>query len=66
MEHSFKQKRPRGVELFFITPIILGGSPTSFNNKIFLDRLQHIQAVRYWNKIISDLRGETNESKCQG
>lgn len=58
MEHSPKQPRPRGAEMFFITPIILGGSPTSKDNMTFLNREQHIQAVRYWNKIISDLRSQ--------
>lgn len=58
MERSLKQTRPRGAELFFITPIILGGSPIAMDNMTFLNREQHIQAVRYWNKIISDLRNQ--------
>ena len=58
MQNLSKKKRSRGMELFFITPIILGGSPTDSDNKIFLDRVQHIQAVRYWNKIINDLRAQ--------
>lgn len=53
-----KQDRRRlaGMEIFEITPVILGGSPTDPANKACLNRQQHIEAVRYWNKIISDLR----------
>jgi hypothetical protein len=45
-----------GKEIYEIKPIILGGSPTDPANKIALTREQHIEAVCYWNKIISDLR----------
>ena len=38
------------------TPVILGGSPTDPKNKTVLSRAAHIEAVNYWNKIISDLR----------
>jgi hypothetical protein len=48
--------RPQGMEIFEIQPIILGGSPTDPANKTFLTRKEHIQAVRYWNKIIKDFR----------
>lgn len=51
-----KQERPRGLELFFVTPIILGGSSNAPDNITYLDRRQHIEAVRYWNRIIFDLR----------
>ncbi len=53
-----KQDRRRfaGMEIFEITPVILGGSPTDPANKAVLSRQQHIEAVRYWNKIVSDLR----------
>ena len=44
------------MEIFEITPVILGGSPTDPANKAVINRQQHIEAVRYWNKIISDLR----------
>jgi hypothetical protein len=56
MELSRKNQRRRGMEMFFIKPIILGGSLNAADNITFLNRQQHIQAVRYWNKIISDLR----------
>lgn len=45
-----------GMEIFEITPIILGGDPTNLANKTLLTREQHIEAVRYWNKIISDMK----------
>lgn len=46
----------RSREIFEITPIILGGSPTDLQNKVTLSREQHIQAVRYWNSVVSSLR----------
>jgi hypothetical protein len=46
----------RGLEIFEIQPIILGGSPTDPANKTLLTRQQHIGAVRYWNEIVRDLR----------
>jgi hypothetical protein len=48
----------RGKEIFEIKPIVLGGSPTELSNKVFLTRAQHIEAVRYWNKIIKELRNQ--------
>jgi hypothetical protein len=49
-------ERLAGKEIFEIKPVILGGSPTDPANKTVLTRQQHIEAVRYWNKLISDLR----------
>ncbi len=48
--------RLAGMEIFAITPVILGGSPTDPANKTVLTRQQHIEAVRYWNKIVKELR----------
>lgn len=45
-----------GKEIFEMQPVILGGSPTDPTNKAFLTRQQHIEAVRYWNTVIRDLR----------
>lgn len=45
-----------GMEIFEITPVVLGGSPTDPANKAVINRQQHIEAVRYWNKVIRDLR----------
>jgi hypothetical protein len=50
------EERLAGMEIFDITPIILGGNPTDPENKTVLTRRQHIEAVRYWNKIIKELR----------
>jgi len=44
------------MEIFEVRPVILGGSPTDPRNKTALTRKQHIEAVRYWNRIISDMR----------
>ena len=43
-------------EIFEIHPVILGGNPTDPANKTILTRAQHIEAVRYWNKIIRQAR----------
>lgn len=50
--------RPRDMEIWDIKPIMLGGDPEDPKNKTSLDRKSHIQAVRYWNKVISDLRSK--------
>jgi cell wall assembly regulator SMI1 len=46
----------RGREIFEIQPVLLGGSPTDLENKTILTRDQHMEVVRYWNKVVSDLR----------
>lgn len=51
-------QRLAGKEIFEIKPVIVGGSPTDPANKTILTRHQHIEAVRYWNRVISDLRKE--------
>jgi hypothetical protein len=45
-----------GKEIFEIKPVILGGSPTDPANKAVLTRVQHIEAVRYWNRVIQQAR----------
>lgn len=50
----------RGMEVFEITPIILGGDPTDPQNKTLLSRGQHFEAVRYWNGVVADLRQQQN------
>lgn len=47
-----------GMELFEITPIIFGGDPVDPKNKIWLTRQQHFEAVRYWNRMIHELRNK--------
>jgi hypothetical protein len=56
------QSESRGKEIFEITPIILGGSPTEQANKVLLNRDDHIKAVVYWNKIIQELRQNQNKN----
>ncbi len=48
--------RTRGMQLVEITPIIVGGDPTDPQNKTWVTRQQHFELVRYWNRVISDLR----------
>jgi hypothetical protein len=57
--HPDNSKRPPGGELFHITPVILGGDPTDPRNTVWLTRAQHIEAVSYWNRVISDLQRAT-------
>jgi hypothetical protein len=56
------RSRPTGMELFEVMPVIVGGNPEDPENKAWLTRRQHIEAVRYWNHIISEMR----ESKVGG
>jgi hypothetical protein len=63
MAHSSEQppkSKPmlRGKEIFEIQPVILGGSPTDLENKMALTRDQHMELVRYWNKVLNDLRNQ--------
>lgn len=51
-----RNARPPSMELFDITPVILGGNPKDPKNKTWLTRQQHIEAVRYWNRVIRELR----------
>jgi len=53
---SARARRPLGMELAEITPVILGGDPTDPKNKVWLTRQQHIEAVRYWNAAIKKVR----------
>jgi hypothetical protein len=48
----------KGKEVFEITPVILGGSPTDPKNKILLTREEHIKSVIFWNKTIAKLRAQ--------
>ena len=48
--------RPRGMELVEIKPIIVGGDPIDPQNKAWVTRQQHFELVRFWNRVIGDLR----------
>ncbi len=56
-------QRPKGLELFEITPVILGGDPINPENKVWLTREQHFEVVRYWNRIIRVMREESQHGK---
>lgn len=53
----------RGKEIFEVKPVILGGSPTDPANKVLLSRDEHIQAVRYWNEVIAELRAKSDRAR---
>lgn len=53
----------RGMEIFEVHPVILGGSATDAANKIALTRSEHIQAVRYWNQEIRRIREHQSKKK---
>ena len=62
MSHS-EQKTPqnpdfRGKQIFEITPVIVGGSPTDPANKTLLTIEEHMQAVRFWNAAIAKHKAE--------
>jgi hypothetical protein len=48
--------RSKGMELFEIKPVALGGDPVSLENKIWLTRQQHFEVVRFWNRTIETQR----------
>lgn len=60
-DHRSTRLRSRGMEVFEVTPVILGGSPTDPSNKVLLNREDHIRAVVYWNRIIKRLREEARD-----
>ena len=53
---SHRNTCPRGMEVVEIMPIILGGDPADPLNKTLVTRQQHFELVRYWNKVIVELR----------
>jgi hypothetical protein len=62
---SIRKAKPdelAGLEIFEIHPVILGGSPTDPANKVALTRQKHIDAVRYWNRKIRELRRDHRRS----
>jgi hypothetical protein len=53
----------RGKEIFEIKPVLLGGRPTDHANKTLLTRAEHIEAVRYWNNLIRNLRQKSQAER---
>jgi len=60
VRYQFDVSAARGKEVCLVKPVILGGSPTDFSNKVVLTRDEHIKSVRYWNRIIHQLRGSVS------
>jgi hypothetical protein len=60
---SRRQDAARGLEIFEIKPVILGGSPSDPSNKRLLTRDEHVQLVRYWNGVIAGLRRRGNHNE---
>jgi hypothetical protein len=60
---SRPQARRRGMELVEIKPIILGGDPIDPRNKTWVTRRQHFEFVRYWNRVITELRRQRSGTK---
>jgi len=54
---------PRGMELVEIKPIIVGGDPVDPQNKTWVTRQQHFELVRFWNRVISDLRKQGQDGQ---
>lgn len=53
------KERPRdlyGKIIHHVTPIILGGDPTSMDNVTIISRDEHFQLIRYWNSVIRNIR----------
>lgn len=42
-------------------PVRLGGDPQDEGNKLLLKRADHIRYVRYWNRLIAELRAESRK-----
>jgi hypothetical protein len=54
------------MELFEITPVFFGGSPTEAENKTWLTRQQHVEATRYWNRVIRSRHSLNGECPLVG
>jgi hypothetical protein len=55
------KKRPRGMQLVEIKPVIFGEDPVDPQNKAWVTRQQHFEIVRYWNKVLVDYRKQQND-----
>jgi hypothetical protein len=56
MSDHLNARPTKGMELVEIKPIIVGGDPVDPQNKAWVTRQQHFELVRFWNRVISDLR----------
>ena len=55
IQDAISDSRPKGLELCERTPVLFGGDPVTIDNKLWLTRSQHIEYVRYWNKLLREL-----------
>ncbi len=55
--------RSKGMELFEVKPVAVGGDPISLENKIWLTRQEHFQVVRFWNRTI-EIQGKAALEKA--
>jgi hypothetical protein len=51
-----------GMEICEATPIILGGDPVDPANKVVLSRAEHVEFVRYWNRMIRELKSSGTDT----
>jgi hypothetical protein len=58
-----QNKSLRGMEIFEVHPVILGGNPDDAANKIVLTRAEHIELVTYWNRTVRDLKKQQAEHR---
>lgn len=56
MSNHRDDRLTRGMDLVEIKPIIVGGDPVDPENKTWVTRQQHFELVRFWNRLIGDLR----------
>lgn len=54
-EAQAPSERTLGEELHHIHPLTLGGDPEALSNLINVSRQQHVELVRWWNRLIRDL-----------
>jgi hypothetical protein len=52
MSSENEYSRSKGMELLEVKPIAVGGDPVSLEDKVWLTRQEHFEAVRFWNRTI--------------
>ncbi|WP_179108244.1 hypothetical protein [Rodentibacter trehalosifermentans] len=43
-------------EIWYIKPILFGGDPNEPSNVILVNRREHIELVKYWNKVLRKIK----------
>ena len=57
-----KVNQRKGLHLHRIHPILFGGNPTDRQNITFVTRLEHSELATFWNRIVKENKGQTNET----